>query len=483
MPQKERLLKPQGIISQVAAWFSALFSRSRGMMFTFGTREVMPDIDERQAIELGYKANAAFFSIIDKDAKKFASIPRYVYDAKSMAEKQKKIASYRIPKLLKEYAKGETINNKLSKLLNRPNPHQGQAAFIKTVRSYYKTTANAFVWLNRGDTSGMDDRQIELLEVLEMYPLPSDKTRIVPDPENLWGILGYIVEIGGREWPLRKNEVIHWKGTNLDFDASTRSHQRGMPGLKPGAGSLQVNNESTRSSIRELQNDGAKGAMYKKDGAKLSPQQEADVRAVIDRKINNADLKGAVASLSGDWGYLNLASTAEAMQKLEVKKFSWQELCFIIGVPYEIFDPGTTYANKEQAQKGWVSNDIIPDCKEFDDELNRSLLRAFKLEGVAIIASDYSELPEMQQDLAKLAEWLMKVWPLVPNEVREALGWPKYDDPLFDEPFVPSGVTPLSQLQDDGFGDMINELQRQGANDYPENEPKEPSKSKLNGVH
>lgn len=475
MPQTERQIRPQGLIQQFTSWFSSLFARGKGVFFTFGTREVLPDIDETEAIELGYKANTAFYSIIAKDAKKFASIPRYVYDAKSMQEKQKKAEKIKLPKQFKEYVRGTTLTNDLSKLLKRPNPYQGQSAFIKTVRSYKTVTENSFVWMNRGETNGLTDEQIELLPVLEMYPLPSNKVRIVPDPENLWGVLGYILEVGGLSLPFKKSEIIHWKGTNLDWDASTRSHLRGMPSLKPGAGSLQQNNESTRSSIRELQNDGAKGAMFKKDGAKLSPQQEADVRSVIDRKINNADLKGAVASLSGDWGYINLASTGADMQKLEVKKFSWQELCFLIGVPYELFNPETTYANKEQAQKGWVSNDIIPDSKEFDDELNRVLLRAFKLEGRAIIACDYSELPEMQADLAAMTTWLALAWWIPPNIKLEMQGFEK-GPPEFDEAWIPSGITPLSQSAGDGFDQMMNELQQQGANDY------KPTNGKLNGI-
>lgn len=443
------------------------------MFFTFGTREVMPDIDEEQAITLGWSANAAVYSIVDRDAEKFASIPRYVYDAKSMVEKKK-----RIPLKFKAYSQGKVLQNDLSKLLNRPNPYQGQGAFIKTVRSYYKTTGNAFMWMNRGDTDGKTDAQIDLMPVLEMYPLPSNHTRIVPDPENLWGVLGYILEVGGQSLPIRKGDVIHWKTVNLNFDASTRAHLRGMPPLRPGSGSLQQNNESTKSSIRTMQNDGAKGVLFKKDGAKLTVQQESDVRTVIDRKINNSDLKGAVASLAGDWGYQDLSTTAQDQQQIESKKFSWQELCFLLGTPYELFNPDTTYANKEQAQKGWVTNTMIPASKELDDEFNRVLLKAFLLEGKAVIACDYSDLPEMQDDLGAMAEWLAQAWWLTPDEKREMQGYERLGNE-FDEPWIPSGITPLSQSAGDGFDQMMNDLQQQGANDYvkPTN-----GNGKLNGA-
>jgi HK97 family phage portal protein len=473
MPQTETPLRPTSKLSQVTGWFMNLFTRAnRWWMINIGTREVMPDINAESAISEGYNKNAAVYAIIETDAEKFASIPRYVVDAKSLEEKSRKL-----PMRYKAYAQGKKIENKLTNLLNRPNPYQGQAAFFKTVRSYYKATGEGFIWLNKGETEGMSETQLALAEVLEMYPLPSHRMRVVPDPNNMFGVIGYILQAGSVEIPFRKDEVIHWKSTNLNFDLSTREHLRGMPPLRPGASVLQQNSDATLSSIRMYQNDGAKGVLYNETMNKMSPQQESDIRAVVDRKINNNDIKGAVATLNGKWGYYDLGKTSVDLDLLDGKQVSWKELCFLFGVPYELFDSSTTFANKEQAQKNWVSNRIIPASKELDDELNRVLLRSFKLEGRAIIQCDYMALPEMQEDLAKLSEWLMKTWPIYPNEVREALGYEKSTDPLMDEPWVPQNLVPLSQHGDDGFDDMLNELGVQGANDYEEPKPAK----KLNG--
>lgn len=474
--QTEIRIKQSSRLAQLSSWFTSLFNRAKFWMLNIGTREVLPDINATNAILEGYNANAAVYSIVDTDAEKFASIPRYVVDAKSLEEKQKKL-----PLRFKAYSQGTKIDNDLTKLLNRPNPYQGQAAFMKTVRSYYKVCSEAFIWLNRGDVQGLTEDQIALLPVLEMYPLPSYRMKVIPDPENMWGNIGFILQAGSEDIPFHKGEIIHWKGTNLIFDLTSREHLRGMPALRPGAATLQQNNDATRSSIRMYQNDGAKGALYNKTMNKMTPTQESDIRDVINRKINNNDVKGAVAALNGEWGYVDLGKTSVDLDLLEGKRLSWKELCFLFGVPYEIFETGTTYANKEQAQKGWVTNRIMPASKELDDELNRVLLRAFKLEGRAIIQCDYMALPEMQEDLAKLSEWLMKTWPIYPNEVREALGYEKSPDLLMDQPWVPQNVTPLEQLQGDGFDAMLNELGVQGANDYEKPVPAK-TNGQLNGV-
>lgn len=483
MAQSESIIKKESRLQATLTWFTSLFNRARSWkIWNVGTREVLPDIDAEKAITDGYNTNAAVYSIIKADAEKFASIPRYVADAKKLEEKRRKV-----PLQFKALMKAETIatdsvKQTLDKLLNRPNPYQGQAAFLKTVRSYFKTCGESFMWLNRGDIDGMTDAQIALTPVLEMYPLPSYRMKVVPDENNLWGVSGYLLSAGGIDIPFRKGEIIHWKDTNLIFDTTTKEHLRGMTPLKPGAPDLQQNNDATHSAIRMYQNDGAKAAIFNKSLDKATPTQETQIRNVIDRKLNNNDVKGAVAALQGEWGVIDLSKSSIDMDLLKGKQATMMQLCFLFGVPYTLFDPNTAWANSEWQQKNWVSNRIIPASTELDDELNRVLLRAFALEGKFIIQCDYSQLPEMQADMKALTEWLKEAWWIKPNERRDLQGWEKdNDEPLMDEYWVPNNLTPMSQVGGDGFDSMLNELGVTGANDYAK--PKAPAKTngQLNG--
>jgi hypothetical protein len=54
--------------------------------------------------------------------------------------------------------------------------------------------------------------------------------------------------------------------------------------------------------------------------------------------------------------------------------------------------------------------------------------------------------------MKELAEWLAIAWWITPDEKRELMGYEAKGD-LFDEPWVPSTITPLSQM-DDGFGGL-----------------------------
>lgn len=76
-----------------------------------------------------------------------------------------------------------------------------------------------------------------------------------------------------------------------------------------------------------------------------------------------------------------------------------------------------------------LSELIMPDCASFNDEMNRLLLPAFGIKGEKI-EPDYSELPEMQEDMKDMIT-TYKDAPVTPNEFREAIGY---------EPIVQEGM-------------------------------------------
>lgn len=435
---------------------------TRNLLNTFilnlGTVEVYIDIDAIKAITEGFNKNTAVYSIVMKFASKFGSIPRYVYNAKAKEEK-----AYKKPEM-------ETMDEShpLVKLMNRPNPYESQDAFFTKVCAYWKVTGEGMIWLNRGDLEmyrledgSFDDAKINKLPVLEMYVLPSDKVNPIPDPDDVWNILGWKIDLGGQSIFIRKDDVVHWKMTSLQFDAPTRRHLRGFAPLAAGYKTLTEDNSITDASVRMAQNGGARGALSNETvGMSQTPTQAAQVKTVFDTKINNTSVKQQIAALEGKWTYHDFGQSSVDMQLIEWKQMSWKELCFLLTTPYEFFDSETTFANKEQAQKGWVSNDVMPACKQLDGELNRSLLPAFGLEGGAYIAADCSELPEMQKDMAALATALDTAWWIPPNRKLEMMDQEIINNPKFDEPWIPSGITPLSESgQDPAMEQALTDIQ------------------------
>ncbi len=449
---------PIPLISPMLNYLGRQFSKAKNvftnMLMIGGQPLVYPDIDQEAAIKKGYEGNGVVYSIISKDARKFASIPRYIY------------------KKTKDN-KRESVENDLSLLLDRPNEYQGQDAFFEAIRGFYKTTGESFIWLNRGNTDKLDptdpeklrliprsDDEIDRMPVLEMYVLPSNRVYLMPDPLNVFGVIGYEFESGGKRVAIRKNDIIHWRSTSFDFDAYDRRHLRGMPSLKPGKRILQQNNDATDSATRMFQNDGARGLAFNETYNDLTPIQQSDVRDVIDKRVNNNDVKGAIATVQGKWGYVNFGGTAVDTELLGALKLSKQDLCMLFDQPFEFY-MDTTYENKEKAMKGWVIHSILPACKQLDDEMNRILLKAFGLDRSGIkICTDPTELFELQKDMQALTTQLAAAWWITPNEKREAMGYEPIKDETFNEPWLAGGISPLSvAIADDGFDDMVNEIE------------------------
>lgn len=406
-----------------------------------GTKAVYPEYNSNFPVHNGFNNNAAVYSIIKKDSKKFGSIPRFV-ERKGQEGK----------------AEEDRVEGPLMELLNRPNQFEGQDAFFAKVRAYYKTCGEAYIWLNRGDTDALidgdlvplDDMQHSKKPILEMYALPSQDVVVIPDNDNPYGIAGYSLQ-SRPDIKFRQVDVIQWKDINLSWDSYTRIQVRGMSPLQPGRKILTSNDAATDMTVAMNQNGGAKKALANKSMAAMNPQQQSQLDKVMDTKVNNWVVKGGVAAFQGEWSVLDLGMSSIDMDVLKGKAFTMQELCFLLGMPYELFDAQTTFANKEMAQKGWVNNEIIPDCKQLDAELNRFLPKAFGVTDV--ICSDFDALPELQVDKKAMVEWLSKA-PLTANEQREALGYDESTEEGADKILI--GTQPLPT--DDGGDEILNSL-------------------------
>src|SRR5437868_2963662 len=114
-------------------WISSLIN--------IGTIESFPTIDGKNAVDKGFNANTAVYSIVMRDAEKFGTIPRYVYNKAKMQEKgvRRKIET--------KAAADNILENPLSVLLNRPNDYEGQDIFLTKLRAFYKVAGEAFIWL------------------------------------------------------------------------------------------------------------------------------------------------------------------------------------------------------------------------------------------------------------------------------------------------------------------------------------------------
>lgn len=381
-----------------------------------------------------YQENDTVYSVVRKIAVKCANVPIYSYKKTKDVQKYKSISAGRqtqnsVRRFFIERTKAldeVDTDSKLARLLQTPNPSQGSDAFFEGVFSFRISKGEAIIWLNRGG--------VENGEVLEMYIIPPENMIIVPDPEDLYGVKHWIFDVNGTQIPIPKEDIIHWKSFNPVFDAVTREHLRGFDPMKPLKRRVQQDNDSMDSAVAMFQNGGAKGVLFNETYNDLSETQATQVQGVIDRKLNNKDLKAAVASLQGKWGYLDIGKDSVDMDLIKSQDMTLSRIANALGADADLFLSGSTFSNKEWAQKNLVLQAVMPLCSSLRDELNRRLVPAFK--GAFFCDFDFSLIPELQDDITKMST----VWNgmfdrgmLNGNEVRELAGFEKTDNPLHEQ--------------------------------------------------
>jgi len=166
----------------------------------------------KEYIEKGYAGNSTIYSIVTTCARKFSSVPWYVYKAKKPSSVK------RIKALTGSYAEGALFNAQrikseefdeveegpMNDLLNRPNGYQSFGEFMEQLLAFKMVTGSAPVFLNKGAVGD---------KVLGMYVLPTQYVLIRPDAS-----LTYINEawytITGSNYPIPIDQLLYWKYHN-----------------------------------------------------------------------------------------------------------------------------------------------------------------------------------------------------------------------------------------------------------------------------
>lgn len=407
----------QGVINRLANILKPIL---------FGQYAVYPESDQLPLLHDSYEKNIDFYAVINRIAKKFAHPPRYVFSKDE--EKRSK------GRMRRKDLDDLKIDNELSKLLQTPNEYQGQDQFFELVALNFLLSGEVFIWKNRGGIEGRAP--------LELYILPSQHMTVKPDPTNYFGVSGYQMNMSGLISDIAKEDIIHWKTPNIFHDRAMGLHLRSFSPLIPQKRTIAAANAARDAQTSMFQNGGAKGALVRKDLGDLSREQKEILDEVMKRKINSTDMKAAVAALQGDWNYLDMGLSSVDMQLLEADESLIKKFCNANGLPFELFESATQYANKEQAWMFFITNTLIPMTSSLDSELNRALAPDF---GDGIIMTDWSEMPEIQQMRLKAVDAAEKAWWLTPNEKREMMMAEEMTDPTMDKIYIPSTLIPIDE--------------------------------------
>jgi HK97 family phage portal protein len=242
--------------------------------------------------------------------------------------------------------------------------------------------------------------------------------------------------------------ILHWKYENPAFSTSG-SHLYGLSPMKAAALTLDTSNEGRIALHSLFKNGGVQTLLTRSDKFEFTPDQMSQVRDMIDSSINGNLNKGRTEVTNAALQAIQLGMSVRDMQILDGLDWCFEDLCNVYGLDYLIFNNDhSTYNNKIQAQKNMITNKIVPEWTGLRDELNRWLIPQFygSERGNKFIDFDISSLPEMQEDMNKMAEMLKLIDYFTWNEKRLMMRAEEGTEPMLNEYIIPSGYELLKNL-------------------------------------
>lgn len=434
---------------------------------------VLQNYTNESYVHEGYLGNADVYAIVSFLARKAASIPWYVYKLNPSEKAQTSLRRYKqlsrgianqgaFERALIErknaYSENIIMGSPLANLIERPNPTQSQDQFLENLFGYRFLSGEGNIWGNDGVNKGG--------KILEMFVLPTQFLDIYPDPNDLYGVLGYKLMVQ-QNIDIPKEQVCAWKTWNPDFNATTRSHLRGLSPLRSAYKTLRMSNNAADASAMMAANGGAKGAIVPKVLGTVFSQptieQAEIIKRVVNQDLNSVDNKGKIGVLQTPWDYLNFGLSSVDMELVKTMQMSLHQWCRVFGLPAVLFDVDTSsYNNYQNAMRDLITNTIVPMCCSLRDELNKWLVPRFG-ENV-YIDFDITALPEMQQDMERMVRSLRDANWLTFDEKRVAMNYSAKGG-AYEHSYVNGGLTTLEQVSMDltlSDGEDISNDHQQG---------------------
>jgi HK97 family phage portal protein len=417
-------------------------------------------------IQDGYEGSSTVYAIENIIGETFASAPKTLYRVKS----QKALDKYKI--LTKSYgaspveimraksaAMEEVDGHPLLDLLNKPNGLQGAFDFLVHVNASRDITGDTFIWVNRG-LSGKG-------EPLSLTVLPSQYINL--KTSSPYTVEGYQLNYGTPK-DFSPDEVVHWRYTNLAYDAQGQ-HLFGQSPLKALSEdyTLTANKAGKKSAAKGYENQGAGGLLSRNEDFPWTDEQRIGLNDYIDEVINGSENRLKVRAANAKLQWVQLAMSAADQKIFEGIQATKEDICNVFNFPVHLLSASAgTFSNVDAANKYLVTKTVYGRWISFRDLVNNKLLPMYKGGEQYFFDFDISTFPEVQDDQRKLYDLVREAYWITPEEKREYLGWEASNDPNMKKFYFPSSLTPLDQLNvsPEDIGQDVEDLEDEGIKDY-----------------
>lgn len=379
--------------NQVNAYFRVIAPQLHGLDL-----QNVGEID-REEIKRLYENSAPVQGVVNMIADNVGDVSRYLelYDKKT----------------------GEYIENHfIYDLLVRPNDRFSQRKFFTAWAVNKCLFGDAWVYAPKA--LGRNFGKVE-----EMYILPSHKVQ--PEKGGILQPLKNIKFTGSIEG-IDAAEVFE----SFDYNLEDTSFL-GTSKIVAAAVYLSVLERGMNREATALKNGGVSNIITPVDkGLGVMPSDADD----MEDKLNDINNVNGNVALRLPVDVKTLGNTPVDLSILESHKEAVTALCFVFKIPVDLYYGQSKYENAKEAKKTIFEQCAIPLANEFAEDL----LRYLKLDKDFELKVNTEEIDVLKAKSSDVLDNIARMHGSL-NELREANGYERLDDPEADKPIIPLGVS------------------------------------------
>ncbi|MNG66060.1 Phage portal protein [compost metagenome] len=425
----------------------------------FGSKFTSYDPKGITYLEKGYNLNSTVYAIISQASTKVTEVPTYLKKVENKKYKRELDSLLRKNGILQpsEQAKKRILETKayqeqeIQEPLSRPNYYQTWPEFYALWETFMMLNGNAYIYMMMPEEGANAGRP------LQVFLLPSHYVDIVLKETNkaefsLESPIDYYCLILGNiyiEFPA--DTIIHTKYPNPNYDLNG-AQLYGQAPLRAALNELNINNSAVAQNIKTMQNGGVYGFIHGTDAKEpLTSEQVLALKdTLVEMERDNAVLNRFKGS-SVPIGFTKLSLNTDELQPFEFLKYSATEICNVFGWPTGLLSINgePKYDNMDIQWRMALSNRIKPDLCILAESLNTQFYPRFRETQNVVKIFDVSEMPEMQQDMSKMSEWLRDALDrgiITPDEYRSALKYPETGLAEMQTHIIKQGYVPLIDI-------------------------------------
>ncbi len=433
-----------------------------------GSQGATYDYRDRDYIEKGYNINPDIFSIISQQYEKMKSVPYQIFKVKDENARQKlnrlEVATkgdFTIPQLQKKIKlKLQAFNeDDIPMPLQKPNPYHSWSDIVALYELFMQVTGNFYLYTptpTEGVNAGVPQQAIVL---------PSHLMEIVLKPDadllNDESVIDHYILREGNQWvEFSTDEIMHIKDPNPNFGFQGQ-HLYGMSRMRTLLRIIESSNDALDQNVKTMKNGGVFGFIHAKEGkTPFTPEQALQIKEKMKQMDKDPSRLSHISGASIPLAFTKLSLNTDELKPFDFLDYNIKTMANVLGWDVRLLNntEATTRDNLKVAQRNVIINHIVPRLTTLQEHLTEHFIRKFKGYEDCVIDFDYTELPEMQENIKDMVEAFNGIL-MTGNERRELVKLPPLDIEEMNKVYIDANKRQIDEvgLQDWELNNVFRE--------------------------